>query len=180
MADFVDFSADFLEDFLADFAADFAADFSADFFVDLAWNPRRAFLNPVRNTKDLRDLLPRIMKKFPHKFSLLVGSLLFSGCAGLTRQSHPQTLQILRVAGRRATMPMPRRILVCQSFSVYFLINIQGVAEQLQGGVRRKAALIDVWRSSALPITKTGRANRKPTKIHYIFTLQRFWNKTLR
>ena len=59
---------------------------------------------PDCKKKDLRDKIP---KKFPHKFSLLVGSKLFSGTAGLTWQLHPpQTLQILGVAGRHAAMPM--------------------------------------------------------------------------
>ena len=40
--------------------------------------------------------------------------------------------------------------------------------------MRSKAALIGVWGSPALPLTKKGRAKEKITKIHQIFTLQIF------
>ena len=60
-------------------------DFLTDFSTDFVWNRRRISLGdlpkPCR-AKSLRGGLP-------HKFSLIVGSLLFSGCAGLTRQSRP-------------------------------------------------------------------------------------------
>ena len=69
-------------------------------------------------------------------------------------------------------MPMLRSMKVCYSFSVYFPINLQGATEQLQAAVRSKAALIGVWGSPALPITKKGRTKQKIKKIHHIFTLQ--------
>ena len=82
-----DFSADFLADFSADFSPDFSADFAVDFSVDLAWDRRWIFLKKVRKpckTKDLSDLL-----QIPAQILPGCGSLLFSGCAGLTRISPP-------------------------------------------------------------------------------------------
>ena len=84
----------------------------------------------------------------------------------------PQTLQILGVAGRHATMPMLRGMLLCYSFFVYFPINLQGATEQLQAAVRSKAALIGVSGSPALPIIKKGKAKGQLTRIHHISTLQ--------
>ena len=60
-------------------------------------------------TKDLRDFVKKNPKKFPHKSSVLVGSLLFLP----GNRTPPQTLQILGVAGRHATKPMLRGMLVC-------------------------------------------------------------------
>ena len=45
--------------------------------------------------------------------------------------------------------------------------------------MRSKAALIGVWGSPALPLTKKGRAKEKITKIHQIFTLQIFGHNSL-
>ena len=117
-ADFLaDFSANSLTDvavvFLADFAVVFSADFSADFRIFrriLLGSANRFFFKTPCKTKDLRSFLQDFSEKFPHNFSLLVDSLLFSG---LTQQSHPQALQILGMAGRHATVPMLRGMLVC-------------------------------------------------------------------
>ena len=95
--DFVaDFATDFSKDFLADFwwifSADFSADSSADFFANFASKPRQIFLEnfpkPCKTTH-LQSFLQWFSKKSPHRFSLLVGLLLYSGWTGLARQSHP-------------------------------------------------------------------------------------------
>ena len=94
-ADFLaDFSAELLADFLVDFCADSSADSSADASADFSAEFSVDFV-------------------FPHKFSLLVCSLLFSGCAGLTRESHPLNPPDFGVAGKLATMPTLRGMLVC-------------------------------------------------------------------
>ena len=168
------FVADFVEDFLAEFSVDFVADFLVDFLADL-WQTllrisrrifRRIFpwillekLPKPCQTKDLRD---KNIKKFLLRFSLLVGSLLFSGCAVDPAIAPLQTLEIPGVAGRHATMAMLRgtSMLICSSFSVYFPINLQGATEQLQATVRSKAALI--W---AIPPVRLGLSGRNSGKI---------------
>ena len=76
-------------------------------------------------------------------------------------------------------MPMLRGMPVCSSFSVCSPINLQGAAGQLQAAVRSKDALLGVWGSPVLPITKKGRAKGKIPQIHHIFTLQMFGDKVL-
>ena len=71
----------------AEFAADFLVDFSVDFlaiFSDVSWillgSAGGCFLKTFPNPVKQRTWA----KTFLHNFCLLVGSLLFSGCAGLT------------------------------------------------------------------------------------------------
>ena len=71
---------------------DFSADSSVPFSVDFGSNRQRISFKTFPKTcktKDLRDFLKKIPKRFPYKLSLLAGSLLFTGCASLTRQAHP-------------------------------------------------------------------------------------------
>ena len=81
----------FAADFLADFPADFSAAFSAEFFVDFAGNCRRIFLKKVPKpfkTKDERDF-PKNAQGIPAQILPGCGSLLFSGCPGLTQIPPP-------------------------------------------------------------------------------------------
>ena len=178
----VDFAADVLTDIFCGFSCRSFGGFSDGFWAIFLRIFQRIFPwillgitggLTLTTLPNLRDSHQEISKKFPHEFSVLVGSLLFYRCAGLTRQSHPpKTLRILGVAGRHATMPMLKAILVCLSFSVCFPINLQDATEQLQAAARSKAVLIGIWGSPALPITKKRSATEKITKIHHIFTLQ--------
>ena len=65
----------------------------------------KTFPNPVKQGT-CKIFSKNFSKRFPYIFSLLVGLLLFFGCAGLARQSYPPPppiFQILGVAGRQLT-----------------------------------------------------------------------------
>ena len=154
--------------FSADFLANFSADFSADFSVDVASNHQQIFREnlPKPCKKGPERFSPINPQEFPYKFSLPVGSLLFSGCAGLTCNSW-SGWEVCHHVNAKAYSGL--LILLC-----LLPINIQSTAEQLQAAVHSKAALIGIWSSPALPITKKGRANGNITKIRHICTLQIF------
>ena len=122
--------------------------------------------------KEPERFSPKNPQEIPAQILPGCGSLLFSGCTGLTRISTPgQILQnVGAVGGHHATMPMLRGMLVCQSFC---LLSPQLIRCN-RATPSSKAALISIWGSRALPITKKQRAKGKVTKIYHIFTLQIF------
>ena len=71
------------------------ANFSVDFLADFPWILLEIaggfFLKPAQTlyNKGIERCSPKNSWEIPTQFSLLVGSLLFSGCTGLTRQSEP-------------------------------------------------------------------------------------------
>ena len=73
---------------MADVAADFLRESPADFLENL---PKAC------KTKDLEDFLKRSPKMFPHKFSLLVGSLLLSRSTGFKDKRQQGHLQLQSV-----------------------------------------------------------------------------------